>query len=159
MDEGPQRASIIVIDDDEGIRTSLANILSSRGYAVDTAGDGREALMKYREHDYDLALIDIILPGLKGTELLKETPRGAPDMLKVIVTGFPDLWNAIDSVNEGADAYVIKPFEVSELMDTIRRLLEGQAANRKYDVKKVKGFIEGRTKELVDAGKAPARSS
>ena len=151
MDEGFRRASVIVIDDDEGIRTSLANILSSRGYVVDTAQDGREALMKYKEHDYDLALIDIILPGIKGTKLLKETPKGSPDMLKVIVTGFPDLWNAIDSVNEGADAYVTKPFEVSVLIDTIRRLLERQAADRKYNVEKVKGFIEGRTKELVDA--------
>ena len=154
MDEGPRGASIIVIDDDEGIRNSLANILSSMGYVVDTAQDGREALMKYKEHDYDLALIDIILPGMKGTELLKETPKGAPDMLKVIVTGFPDLWNAIDSVNQGADAYVTKPFQVSELIDTIRRLLERQAADRKYNVERVKGFIEGRTKELVDARKS-----
>jgi DNA-binding response OmpR family regulator len=54
-------------------------------------------------------------------------------------------------MNQGADAYVTKPFEVSELIDTIRRLLERQAADRKYNVEKVKGFIEGRTKELVDA--------
>jgi DNA-binding response OmpR family regulator len=77
-------------------------------------------------------------------------PRGVPDMMKVMVTGFPDLWNAIDSVNEGADAYVTKPFEVSELLATIQRLLKRQAARRRYTQSEVTEYIESRTEELVD---------
>ncbi|HVP22828.1 MAG TPA: response regulator [Conexivisphaerales archaeon] len=144
------KASILVIDDDEGIRTSLANVLDLKGYAVDTAKDGKEGLTKYKKHHYDLALIDIVLPDMKGTELLSKMSGGVVDMVKVIVTGYPDLDNAIKSVNEGADGYVIKPFDVKELLDKVAVLLKKQAENRKYSEEKVTEYIKERAKELSE---------
>jgi DNA-binding NtrC family response regulator len=142
------RASILIIDDDEGIRTSLSNVLDLKGYLVDTAKDGTEGLKKYKKHHYDLALIDVVLPDMKGTELLSKMAGGVVDMVKVIVTGYPDLDNAMKSVNEGADGYVIKPFDVKELLDKIGVLLKKQAENRKYSEEKVAEYIKERAKEL-----------
>jgi two-component system NtrC family response regulator len=142
------KANILVIDDDEGIRTSLANVLELKGYHVETARDGKEGLAKYRKHHFDLALIDIVLPDIKGTELLGKMTTGVVDMMKVIVTGYPDLDNAIKSVNEGADAYIIKPFDVKELLDKVSTLLKKQAENRKYSEEKVTEYIKERAKEL-----------
>jgi DNA-binding NtrC family response regulator len=153
MKEKPTRANILIIDDDEGIRTSLANVLELKGYVVHTAKDGKEGLALYREHHYDLALIDIVLPDMKGTELLGKMSGGVPDMMKVIVTGYPDLDNAVKSVNEGADGYIIKPFDVKELLDRVSTLLKKQAENRKYSEEKVTEYIKTRAKELAEKSK------
>jgi DNA-binding NtrC family response regulator len=149
-EKAASKASILVIDDDEGIRTSLANVLDLKGYSVDTAKDGKEGLAKYKKHHFDLALIDIVLPDMKGTELLSKMSGGVVDMVKVIVTGYPDLDNAIKSVNEGADGYVIKPFDVKELLDKVSALLKKQAENRKYSEEKVTEYIKERAKELSE---------
>ena len=149
-EKAASKASILVIDDDEGIRTSLANVLDLKGYQVDTAKDGKEGIAKYKKHHYDLALIDIVLPDMKGTELLSKMSGGVVDMVKVIVTGYPDLDNAIKSVNEGADGYVIKPFDVKELLDKVSVLLKKQSENRKYSEEKVTEYIKERAKELSE---------
>jgi DNA-binding NtrC family response regulator len=150
MKERASKARVLVIDDDEGIRMSLANVLDLKGYQVDVAKDGKEAIAKYKKHHYDLALIDIVLPDMKGTELLSKMSGGVVDMVKVIVTGYPDLDNAIKSVNEGADGYVIKPFDVKELLDKVSVLLKKQAENRKYSEEKVTEYIKERAKQLSD---------
>jgi DNA-binding NtrC family response regulator len=149
-EKAASKASILVIDDDEGIRTSLANVLDLKGYLVDTAKDGKEGIAKYKKHHYDLALIDIVLPDMKGTELLTKMSGGVVDMVKVIVTGYPDLDNAIKSVNEGADGYVIKPFDVKELLDKVSALLRKQSENRRYSEEKVTEYIKERAKELSE---------
>ena len=155
-EKAASKASILVIDDDEGIRMSLANVLDLKGYQVDVAKDGKEAIAKYKKHHYDLALIDIVLPDMKGTELLSKMSSGVVDMVKVIVTGYPDLDNAIKSVNEGADGYVIKPFDVKELLDKVSVLLKKQAENRKYSEEKVTEYIKERAKQLSDKKKPKA---
>jgi DNA-binding NtrC family response regulator len=156
MKERASKARVLVIDDDEGIRMSLANVLDLKGYQVDVAKDGKEAIAKYKKHHYDLALIDIVLPDMKGTELLSKMSGGVVDMVKVIVTGYPDLDNAIKSVNEGADGYVIKPFDVKELLDKVSVLLKKQAENRKYSEEKVTEYIKERAKQLSDKKKPKA---
>jgi DNA-binding NtrC family response regulator len=158
MKEKPSpKSSILVIDDDEGIRTSLANVLELKGYQVDIAKDGKEGLAKYKKHHFDLALIDIVLPDMKGTELLSKMSGGVVDMVKVIVTGYPDLDNAIKSVNEGADGYVIKPFDVKELLDKVSLLLKKQSDNRRYSEEKVTEYIKERAKELSDKKTKPGK--
>jgi len=139
---------ILVVDDDESIRKVLATILEEKGYVVDTAQNGKEAIEKSNAKFYNLALIDIRLPDMEGTKLLTAMKETTPKMVKIIITGYPALQNAIDAVNKGADAYLMKPVSIEEVLSTIRKHLKKQQEARKYSEEKVAEFIETRAKEL-----------
>jgi two-component system nitrogen regulation response regulator NtrX len=139
---------ILVVDDDEGIRNSLATILKDEGYTVDVAKNGSEAIEKSRAAFYNVALIDIRLPDMEGTEILTRMRDTVPKIRKIILTGYPSLQNAIEAVNRNADAYILKPVEVEKLLDTVREQLKLQEMEKKYSEKKVAEFIETRVKEL-----------
>ena len=139
---------ILVVDDDEGIRNSLATILKDEGYTVDVAKNGSEAIEKSRVAFYNVALIDIRLPDMEGTEILTRMRDTVPKIRKIILTGYPSLQNAIEAVNRNADAYILKPVEVEKLLDTVREQLKLQEMEKKYSEKKVAEFIETRVKEL-----------
>ena len=148
-----ERSKILVVDDDETIRETVAAILEDEGYNVSTAQDGKEALDKCNTEFYNLALIDIRLPDMDGTELLKLLPETTPPMVKIIVTGYPSLQNAVKAVNHGADAYLLKPVEAEEILKTIRLQLEKQQQAREYSEQKVAEFIQTRVKELENQKK------
>jgi DNA-binding NtrC family response regulator len=143
-----ESAKILVVDDDESIRKTIAMILEEKGYVVDTARCGREAIEKSRVNFYNLALIDIRLPDMEGTKLLPQLRETVPKMIKIIVTGYPSLQNAVEAVNKGADAYVMKPFDVDAVLKTIEEHLRKQQESRRYSEEKVKEFIETRAREL-----------
>jgi len=128
---------------------SLAAILEREGYAVDMAETGAQALQKCRDKHFDLALVDMRLPDMMGTDLLKKLPGTTPKMARIIVTGYPSLQNAIESVNEGADGYILKPVEAENLLTTIRKHLQKREDDAKYSEKKVAEYLETRTKELM----------
>ena len=139
---------ILVIDDDESIRNSLAAILRDEGYEVDVASNGREALQKSEETIYNLALIDIKLPDMEGIDILIRMKDTVPKVRKIMLTGFPSVQNAIEAVNRKADAYLVKPVEVEKLLVTIREQLKLQENEKQYSEKKVTEFIETRVREL-----------
>lgn len=145
-----EHARILVVDDDESIRKTLAIILEEKGYLVDTAENGKEAIKKSKARLYNLSLIDIRLPDMEGTTLLTQMKEGTPKMVKIIITGYPSLQNAIEAVNKGADAYILKPFNVDSVLDTIREHLEKQQQAKKYSEEKVTEFIETRVRELEE---------
>lgn len=146
-------ARILIVDDDESIRKSLSAVLEEEGYFADTAETGREAVEKSRANFYNLALIDIRLPDMEGTSLLMALKPTVPPMVKIIVTGYPSLANAVEAVNKGADAYVLKPFVVKNVLLTIREHLKRQEETRKYSEERVAQFIETRARELeVETG-------
>jgi len=141
-------ARILVIDDDESVRKTIAAILQDEGYIVDTAENGKEAIEKSNANFYNLALIDIRLSDMKGTKLLTAMKETTPKMVKIIVTGYPALSNAIEAVNRGADAYVLKPVNIDDLLNTIKEHLKKQQEAKNYSEHKVAEFIETRAKEL-----------
>ncbi|HVP40392.1 MAG TPA: response regulator [Candidatus Krumholzibacteriaceae bacterium] len=143
-----EHTRIIIVDDDEGIRETLAAILQEEGYQVDTAENGKEAIEKTNAKFYNLALIDIRLPDIEGIDLLKEIKETVPKIRKIIITGYPTLQNAIEAVNSGADAYVLKPFDIEKVLKIIKVELEKQGDEKKYSQEKVTEFIETRVKEL-----------
>ncbi|UCG36571.1 MAG: response regulator [Candidatus Bathyarchaeota archaeon] len=126
----------------------LASILEEKGYSVDTARNGKEAITKSYENFYNLALIDIRLPDMQGTKLLSDMKQTSPGMIRIIVTGFPSLHNAVEAVNKGADAYIIKPFNVEKALNTIKEHLKKQEEAKQYSQEKVAEFIETRAREL-----------
>ncbi len=139
---------ILVIDDDESVRKVLAVALEDAGYTVDVAENGKQAIEKSHADFFHLALIDIRLPDMEGIRLLSELKETTPKMVKIIVTGYPSLQNAIEAVKRGADDYVVKPFKMENVLDTIKRHLKKQQDERKYSEDRVREFIETRTKEL-----------
>jgi DNA-binding NtrC family response regulator len=141
-------ARILVVDDEESIRKVLATILEEKGYIVDTAKNGKEAIRKSKTRFYNLALIDIRLPDMEGTELLTGLRDTTPKMAKIIMTGYPSLQNAIEAVNRGADAYVLKPFDVEKVLHEIEENVRKQREARRYSEEKVTEFIVTRAKEL-----------
>jgi len=145
MDE---KARILVVDDDENVLTTLITLLESAGYQVDAAKTGEEAIRKSETNFYNLALLDIRLPDMEGTELLTRMKDTIPKMIKIIVTGYPSLKNAVDAVNRGADGYLIKPVNVDELLSKIKDHLKKQQEARRYAEEKVGEYIESRAREL-----------
>ena len=139
---------ILVVDDDESIRNSLAAILRDEGYAVDVAASGGEAIRKSKETVYNLALIDIKLPDMEGIDILTRMKDTVPKVRKIMMTGFPSVQNAIAAVNRKADAYLVKPMEVEKLLGTIREQLKLQENEKQYNKQKVTEFIETRVREL-----------
>ncbi len=120
--------SILIVDDDTEVRKLLSSVLEDEGYSVETAENGKEAVRASEKSHFDVALIDIKLPDMDGTELLNRLKRRQPKMVKIVITGFPTLENAIKTVNEGADGYVLKPFDVQKLLEIIRKLLDEKTA-------------------------------
>lgn len=144
-------ARILVIDDEDSIRKVLSTILEDQGYLVDTAETGKEAIIKSDAEFFNLVLIDIRLPDMQGTELLTRFKQTTPKMVKIIVTGYPSLQNAIEALNRGADAYILKPFKVEKVLQTIKKCLQKQYEEKEYSEEKVAEYIETRVKELEAA--------
>jgi len=145
-----ETARILVVEDNESIRKVLEAILEEEGYVVDTAENGKEAIRKSNAKFYNLALIDIRLPDMEGTKLLTAMKETTPKMVKIMITGYPSLQNAIEAVNKGADAYILKPFDMDNVLNKIREHLKKQQEAKKYSQEKVKEFIETRVKELEE---------
>ena len=141
-------ARILIVDDDESIREVLTSILTDEGYVVEAVDTGEKAIKATHEKFYNLALIDIRLPDMEGTKLLTRLKDTVPKMRKIIITGYPTLQNAIEAVNKGADAYIIKPIDMEETLKVIREQLQKQAEEKKYSEQKIVEFIETRVKEL-----------
>ena len=142
---------VLVIDDEESIRSVMTKILEEEGFVVDTARNGKQAIEKSKINFYNLAFIDIKLPDIEGTELLTALKDSTPRMIKIIITGHPSLQNAIKAVNKGADAYIVKPLNVENILRTIREQLRKQQEAKKYSQEKVIEFIETRVMELETA--------
>ena len=121
--------SILVVDDDTELRKVLSSILSEEGYSVETVENGEQAIRVSEKKRFDLALIDIKLTDMEGTELLQRLKAKQPHIVMIIVTGFPTIENAMGAVNKGADGYILKPLEIGKLLQAVRKHLNKQAAD------------------------------
>lgn len=121
-----KKASILIVDDDESTRKTLALLLGKKGYEIETAAIGREAIDKAQGRFFNVVLLDIKLPDMEGTELLALLKEIRPDLEVIIVTGYASLENTIQALNGGASAYITKPLKLNKLLVTIREVLEKQ---------------------------------
>lgn len=120
---------IIVIDDDKSILRTFTRILQKNGYEIDVAETGKEAIEKSKKNSYDLALIDIRLPDMDGTDLLVKLKQTMRDATKIMITGFPSLETGVKALDEGADAYLVKPVKPEELLALIEEKFKAKEAN------------------------------
>jgi DNA-binding NtrC family response regulator len=118
-----KKSSILVVDDEDALRTVLSSELTNEGYEVRSASDGDEAIGELQKGAFDLVLLDIKMPRLNGFEVLKFIKEHHQTSKVVMLTGFADLKNAIESKKLGADDFVSKPYDLVDLLTTIERVL------------------------------------
>jgi len=118
-----KKSSILVVDDEDALRTVLSSELMNEGYEVRTSSDGDEAITEIQKTPFDLVLLDIKMPRMNGFEVLKFIKESHPKTKVVMLTGFADLKNAIESKKLGADDFVSKPYDLVDLLTTIERVL------------------------------------
>ncbi len=146
-----KHARILVVDDDESIRSTVKAILEDEGYIVDLAVTGREAIKRAEETVYNVALIDIRLPDMEGVELLQLMKETVPRTRKIMMTGYPSMQNAINALNKKADAYMIKPVDIEKFLNTLKEQIKLQDNEREFSEQKIAEFIETRVNTLSAA--------
>ena len=117
-------ARILVCDDEEHVLLTLQAILLEDGYRVDVAADGLKAIEALRASHYDLVLTDLKMPGVDGLGVLAEVQKSSPSTVTIMMTGYGSVGSAIEAVHLGAYEYLLKPMEVPELKQAVRRSLE-----------------------------------
>ena len=118
-----EKRRILVVDDEDALRTVLSAELNSEGYDVGTAADGAEALSELQKEKFDLVLLDIKMPNMNGFEVLKVIKEKHLGTKVIMLTGFADLKNAIESKKLGAEDFVSKPYDLVDLLTTIDRVM------------------------------------
>lgn len=123
-ESGMDRPRILIVDDDPGLRRTLADILRLKGYETVTAENGMEGLARLEEASVALVLIDIGLPDISGIDLLQRVKSGHPTTEAIILTGNATLASAVEAANRDAFSYLIKPYDMEQLMLHIRHAIE-----------------------------------
>lgn len=121
MNEPPR---ILVIDDEEGIRAGCRRALEPEGYIVETAATGQEGLRRFREGNFDMVLIDVVLPDMRGVDLLAPILEKDPDVVCVVITGYATVELAVQAIRSGAYDFLSKPFTADVLRMTVAQGLE-----------------------------------
>ncbi len=118
------RANILVIDDEPGIREGCRRALTPHGYKVDTAENGEIGLSKLRSGHFDLVLLDIMMPGISGIDLISLIHEHDPEIVCVIITGYATVELAVRAIKQGAYDFLTKPFSTDDLLLVVNQGLE-----------------------------------
>ncbi len=113
-------AKILIVDDEESIRFFLRELLERDGYAIVTADSGEVALRHIEQEEFDLALVDLKMRGISGTDVLRVLHTQAPDTVVIMLTGHGSLESAVEALRQGAHDYLFKPCKTIELRESIR---------------------------------------
>jgi DNA-binding NtrC family response regulator len=146
---------VLVIDDEESIRTVCRQLLESAGYSISTAQDGEQALEKIRQESFDVALLDLRMPGLPGLEVLKRLKQESPNTAVIIITGFATIDSAVETIKSGAYDYLPKPFTPKVLVSLVeraaaaaRRALENTCISQELRRKMLSQVLIGRSEAM-----------
>ncbi len=115
---------ILVADDEKATREILARALSAKGFSVETASNGLEALEKIQKAHFDMLITDLVMPNMVGTELMQRGREILPDLIVIAITAHATVETAIQALKQGAYDYIIKPFEPEYIIPVIERGLE-----------------------------------
>ena len=115
--------AVLVVDNEESLRRVLGEQLEEEGYDVSTASDGDVAIQLVHEKQFDLVLLDINMPRVTGFEVLKFIKCHHPGIKVVMLTGYSDLRNAVESKRLGADDFLSKPYDLMDLFASMQRVL------------------------------------
>src|SRR5581483_7861430 len=124
------KGKILIVDDEEVVRESLHQWFDSEGYLTRAAASGKDALTLVAEQQFDLALLDIKMPGMDGIELQQRLAEADPDLSIVIMTGYGTVETAVQALKRGAYDYVTKPIDPDELSRLIAKAIEHRRTTR-----------------------------
>ena len=116
--------NILVVDDDMRVRTIFSSILKKEGYRVTAVKDGYEAIKAIDEESFDLALVDLRMPGLDGIQVLERVKSRRLQTRVIIYTGYGSVEDAVEAMSKGAADYLTKPFYPNELALSVKKALE-----------------------------------
>jgi YesN/AraC family two-component response regulator len=125
------KKKILVVDDEITVCKSIRQAIVSEDYEVDTALSGEEALKKDKDKTYDLVITDLMMPGISGLDLLQKLKGARPGMNVIMVTGYPTIKTAVQSVKLGAFDYLPKPFTPAELRGLVSRAFKKAESDQK----------------------------
>lgn len=128
--ETSQQIKILIVDDDRDIADILVDIVSNKERAVDVCYDGLDAVKSIRNSIYDLVIVDLIMPGRGGLDVLKYAKKSNPDALVIIITGYASLETAVTAIKEGAYDYIRKPWKLEEIKIVVENAVDKIKLNR-----------------------------
>ena len=126
---------LLIVEDDRELREALSALLRQAGYEVDAHADGHEAFNSLLGSEYDLAIVDLMLPGMDGLSLVRNLRRQLVGLPILIITARDALEDRVSGLDAGADDYLVKPFEMPELEARVRALLRRQRADRDEEIR------------------------
>ncbi|HRT95673.1 MAG TPA: response regulator, partial [Planctomycetota bacterium] len=144
---------VLVVEDEDGIRSLLDTALTSSGYATRLFPNAEEALAAHATEDFDVAVVDIRMPGMDGLGLSRALRARDPELPVILVTAHADLDSARDALRLGAYDYIAKPFDVDDVLLSVARAAERRALlaeNRAYQ-RNLEARVEERTRQLCEA--------
>ncbi|MBT8074437.1 MAG: response regulator, partial [Xanthomonadales bacterium] len=118
------KKQILIADDEEIVVRSCLRILSAQEFDIDTVSNGLEAIEKVAEKEYDLLILDIMMPKMSGMEVLQRVKETHPDIDVIMITGLNQIETAVEAMKLGAFDYLPKPFDPEELEMVVERALE-----------------------------------
>jgi CheY-like chemotaxis protein/glycine cleavage system H lipoate-binding protein len=118
------RANVLVVDDEQIVCNSCRKILSQQGHNVQTALHGREALRKVEEDKYDVVVADWKMPEIDGMEVLRIVKKNHPDIIPILITGYPSVESAVEAMRLGISNYLPKPLSPDALTQALKKALE-----------------------------------
>jgi len=119
---------ILIVDDEQAVQLYFKKILLEEGYTVELCGNVDEAVSKVKTEKYDIIFLDLIMPGKNGEQGLVEIKRYNPEAAIIIITGYPSVESAVETLKMGAEDYIKKPFDNQSIKDLIKRVI------RKYNL-------------------------
>jgi DNA-binding NtrC family response regulator len=133
---------ILVVDDDREMGRLLSDVLQGEGFSVLTLDESLEAFKILKKEEFDVLITDLKMKGLKGLDLLEEAKKVAPLTPVIIITAFGTIESAIQAMKMGAYDYITKPFQMDEIVLTVKKALENRLL--KKEVVRLKKEVEAR---------------
>jgi two-component system phosphate regulon sensor histidine kinase PhoR len=121
------KANILVVDDEAVIRDGCTKILTKAGWDVETAENGRDGIELIKSNNFDILLLDLMMPGMNGLEVIQVVNEIAPDIYIVVITGYATIETAVEAMKRGAYDYIPKPFTPDQLRVVVKKALDNQA--------------------------------
>lgn len=126
MTDTEPRKRILILDDEPIVCKRLKPAFQKAGYEVETFTDSAQAMTRIEQARFDVVITDLKMEGVDGMHFLARVKEVAPDTGVVVITGFATLDTAKESFRKGAFDFVAKPFKLSEIMETVRRIVDGE---------------------------------
>jgi response regulator RpfG family c-di-GMP phosphodiesterase len=144
---------ILIVDDEKMIYSVLARRLAKEGYACMMANNGREALGYFYQNNFSLIISDIKMPEMNGLELLKNVKAVRPNMMFIIMTGYPEIDMAVEAIRLGANDFIIKPADLELVVFSVKKALEQKRMEEEIEAhhKNLEKLVEERTSKLREA--------